>query len=147
MSKQTRVGQVEVRRESETGFISIVFPLGVIDETEALRARALSTALIRDCWRQGESAFLICDNRRVTGTSAEARRVFADNDREEIDREMYIAIFGGSFAVRAFGNMIMKALELVTKKVVATIEAEEPQARAWLTTQRESYFARRRAKT
>ncbi|HVJ93400.1 MAG TPA: hypothetical protein VM580_26545 [Labilithrix sp.] len=53
----------------------------------------------------------------------------------------YVAVLTGSVVTRTFGNVIMKALSLVQREIVARVEAEEATARAWLTEQRCAYLA------
>jgi hypothetical protein len=55
-----------------------------------------------------------------------------------------VAIFGGSLAFRTVARLVLKALMLVSKQTILTLEADEAEARAWLTKQRNAHLAQKR---
>jgi hypothetical protein len=146
MSSEGKVERSAVRYEPETGFICVVYPPGRFEEDMARDVIANIMEHHRsEC--PGQPAFLLIDARYVTGISPEARKVVAsaryEDPRNLDETKTYLANFGGSFAFRALANLVVKALMLVSTEMIATVEADEASARAWLSEQRRTYLARK----
>ncbi|HVJ90114.1 MAG TPA: hypothetical protein VM580_09950 [Labilithrix sp.] len=144
MSDRSMMGGVEGWYESDTGFICIVYPRGVVDEEMATAAAKLTKTLGAELFRRGEPLFILADNRNTTGGTPKARKMIASEAKTDTG-QIYVAVLYASFAARTLGNVLMRALSLVQGGIVGRVEAEEAPARAWLTEQRRAYLARKTA--
>ena len=136
-------GELELRYEPETGFMRVVFPPGKLSEATA---RAVVERLARhQVESRGEPTFTLVDCRAVTGIGPEARGAFGAVNKPQpgaVQPESYIASYGGSSTFRVVGNLLIKGLMILTKQMVLTLEADEVDARKWLTRQRSGCFER-----
>ena len=136
---ETRTDKLKVWFEEDTEFLCVVYPAGRL---EGETARELMEKLIPyQVGRGKEPSFILVDARHLTGISPEARKAFGEARFSDARGLSYIATFGGSFAFRALANLVIKALMLVSKQMVLTLEVDEAAARAWLAEHRRNYFA------
>jgi len=138
MGKEPQGGRIHVRHEPQTGFTCVVYPPGKlgVDDVEDFFAK------LEQYYAPGEPRFLLCDVRESAGFTAEARQAMA---RRRGYQTTYSANFGGSFAVRAFGSLLIKAFALTHREVIITLEADEASARAWLNDKRRTHLANTRS--
>lgn len=141
MSDKINIGGVEAWFEAETGFICIVYPPGVTDEAMAMAGIKATRAYTAPLSSRGEAAFILVDHQLTTSATAAARKVYAMAAREEKGTR-YVVSISTSFAIRAIGNVVMRALSLVQRDVIGAVAADEKAAREWLTEQRNAYLAR-----
>jgi hypothetical protein len=125
-------------REEPDGTLFIATDGDVLEDN----ARALVDAFQR-LTDGGREVLLIADARRCGAVTPSARKVYLDGLRSA--RLDAIAIFGASFSVRVMATLIMKSINLLTKRFPLIMCFEtEAEARAWLLAQREALRARRR---
>jgi hypothetical protein len=92
--------------------------------------------------RPRKPTFLLCDHRKATGVSAEARRLISSKQHTR-EFEGYIAIFGASSPVRILTNLIFKAAALTLPfELHMGSFSLEPEARAWLAAHKQEVFRR-----
>jgi len=132
MADEAQRQRIQVRHEPDTGFTFIVYPPGKLDVDDV---DDLFVKLERH-YAAGETRFLLCDARNTGGFTPEARQLMAQRRGNQMT---YSANFGGSFATRAFSNLLIKAFSLTHKELVITMEADEASARAWLTEKRRTH--------
>jgi len=125
----------EWRFEEDTGFI-VARTNGIITGPDAVSY----IARYKNDVPAGEAGFMLCDNRKATGNSSEARKIFA-NDWDP--GEVYMAVYGSPFSYHGLVNLFMAGLKLVRPLITGKSFATEAEARAWLTDQRNAYRARR----
>ena len=144
MSQRAKVEELVVRYEPDTGFICVIYPPGRLEEAGAIYISETITRYHLELGG-GDPAFVLTDNRHLTGISPEARKWFVEARNKEgaHNAKTYLAVFGGSFATRTFGTLLMKALMLVSDKLIATVESDEETARAWLSAQKRVYLDRK----
>ncbi|HVJ88870.1 MAG TPA: hypothetical protein VM580_03640 [Labilithrix sp.] len=131
------IGPHEVWFEPEAGFVGSI-QNGRLEEEHATELVAYFSTHSND----GDgSTFLILDARKATGHSADARNVFMGS--EVLRKDFHVAMFGPSFALRSFINVITKGLVLTGYKISMHAAADEESARAWLRGERRAYVARK----
>ncbi|HVJ88761.1 MAG TPA: hypothetical protein VM580_03090 [Labilithrix sp.] len=139
MSGDTKAQAPELRYEPETGFFCFAYPPGEVKEEYAVALVEGILKLVPAHCAPGEPMFILIDERYSTGVSREARWVLADAVRTKPYPRGFIALYGGSFAFRTFSNLFVKALMLVSGKLITRAEADEAGARAWLTQQKRAH--------
>ncbi|HVJ88678.1 MAG TPA: hypothetical protein VM580_02675 [Labilithrix sp.] len=136
--------KVRIWYEPDTGFVCTVYAPGIVDADTATYVVKATDAYVDPDGTTG-AAFMLIDLRFTTGATAEARRAFAQGWEREgrFDGQYVIAVFGGSFIVRTLAKLLLRGQALLYPKLLATVEADETAARAWLTEKRRDYLARK----
>ncbi|HVJ92558.1 MAG TPA: hypothetical protein VM580_22305 [Labilithrix sp.] len=140
MTDERSIGPHEISYEADTGFI--VFSMhGALEARHAQELRKI-TLEYETGYFPGKPGFTLVDCRKATGVTGEARKVLAEQGKEE-PYESYLALYGGSFAFRAVINLVLKAVRLAgSAKLVAAAIGSEEEARTWLREQKRAWLAR-----
>jgi len=142
-AERERIGKQEVWFDDSSGFIYLIHT-GTLDADEA-RVLNERVASYVNTHTPGEPPFMLVDNRRATGFTGEARKIMSS--APTLRDEVYVALFGASFAIRAVLNLLFRAVTLSSSsKSVVTALPTEAEAREWLTEQRR-LFRTRKAKS
>ena len=144
MIRETKGGALEVRYESDTDIVVVVYPPGKIEEDAARIVIEELTRFMTE--KRGEPAFVLVDARHLTGITSEARRAFGGSGveaRKMAESPSYISAFGGSLVYRTLSNLLIKAVMLMSPHTVMRLDADEAASRAWLNEQRRAYLARK----
>ena len=140
MSERRRVGQHELWREPETGFLYLVNE-GMMNEEEAAGVLEAMRALTTDL-APNDPVFFIADNRKATGFTSGARKVLANGSGNR--GESRIAIFGVAFVYGAALKLLLKTISVVARNAMTVnIVANEAEARTWLLEQQRIMRERR----
>ena len=123
----------EIRYEQHTGFIYLVTK-GVIDARGAAFILAFCEAHVPP----DEPLFFIGDGRKATGMDAEARTVMANLAAR---RPVYFSGFGAPLPMRVLTTLVLRAVSLVSNRLIGNFASNEEEARAWLTEKRRAYLA------
>ncbi|HVJ90679.1 MAG TPA: hypothetical protein VM580_12810 [Labilithrix sp.] len=93
----------------------------------------------------GEPPFLLVDNRQSTGFTSDARPALANHPLARA--EVCAAMWGATFAVRTFINLIYRALALATgAKSVTKAFVSEEEASRWLVEQQTMVRSRKKSR-
>ena len=125
----------EFRHESETGFLYFVHN-GTMTSQDA----TTMLSFYKEQVSAGDAGFIIADNRKAKTITSEARKVCVNAG---LPGEIYLALFGGSFAFRGVAQLLFSAMKMTTGSFEGTAVVDEAEARAWLTEKRRSYLARK----
>ncbi|HVJ88878.1 MAG TPA: hypothetical protein VM580_03680 [Labilithrix sp.] len=138
-NERLTVGEHSLDYELDTGFFHLIH-VGQMNGSEMTKI-ADNVAELAKKHNPGEASFMLVDNRKAAGISNEGRRVMSQSP--VVRDELYVALFGASFVVRAVINMVFKAVAIASSsKSVAVAVATETEARAWLSEQRQAYRTR-----
>ena len=133
MTERWSVGAHSIQYEPETGLVHLVHS-GTMNGPEMVSMTERCVDIART-HHPGEPMYMFVDNRSASGFTADARRAMGQSPL--IRTEMYVALYGASYPVRAVINMVFKAVALVSSsKSVTVAVATEADARTWLTEQR-----------
>ena len=134
-----RLGEHEMWYEPDTRFVRFTHR-GTITEADVIEMTAFFLEK-----SAGDPTFLLADNTKAMGYTAEARRAFKESQMMTLG--VYLGVFGSPMAVRVMMNLMVKAMVLIPGiNLFVHATADEPAARAWLTEERRAYLARK-AKT
>lgn len=136
MSDKENIGKQQLWFDQDSGFIVIVHnETMTADEATGLSERIDAYATK---YTPGEPPFILVDDRRATGFTGDARKVMSNNSN--LRSELYCALFGATFAMRAVLNLLFRAVQVTTSSASTVIAlATEEEARAWPTEQRRAY--------
>ena len=127
-----KIGKHASWYDSETGFICLSH-VGVMNGAEMLAIADWTAECVRK-HHPGEPPFQLVDNRQSTGFTSDARPALANHPLART--EVYAAMWGASFGVRTFINLIYRALALATgAKSVTKAFVSEDEASRWLVEQ------------
>jgi len=125
-------------REEPDGLLVIATDGDVLEDN----ARALVDAFQR-LTDSGREVLVLADARRCGAVAPAARKVYLDGLRSA--RLDGIAVFGAGFHIRVMATLIVKSINLLTKRFPLLVFFEtEAEARAWLLEQRGALRAGRR---
>jgi len=157
MENPRKSEHAEVRYEADTGFVCLT-QIGRLEGADARMIIETMTAYHTQHIGLSEPLYMLIDIRQATSMSPEARKIFAESQKDlsaeqrSSDSQRRLAIFGGSFALRSFANLLMEAMRLASRAFGAnadaglaewTVKVDEATARAWLTEERRVYLARK----
>jgi hypothetical protein len=139
MVEKTKIGELEVWQEPDTGFTCFVH-VGVIDAAAAQQVLDTFTRLAGESGSR-DVTFLLCDATKAKGYTSDARKTFAKSAKA--DHRTYSSIFGVSFVVKTVISLLMKTVALLsTTKATVYFAENEAAARSWLAAQRRAHGAR-----
>ena len=140
MKEVIQVGKHTVGYDEETGFIHLCH-VGTMDGAEMT---AVADRISEYCrkYHPGEPAFELVDNRKSTGFTRDARIALSNHPMAR--EEVYAAMWGASFGVRTFINLVFRALAVATgSKSTAHATVTEAEASEWLIEKRNLYRSRK----
>lgn len=126
MSEQwIKVGRQSWQRQGDT-LASRWVGACTLDELEPF------LACVEQCAAQVDGLFLLVDNTLAAPGRPEVRRRLVEWSRQHTFLGG-VAIFGGDFATRAIGKLVINALALVTgRQLNIVLLSDEAEARAWI---------------
>ena len=134
MTDDARTFKHVFRLDPDTGFFHCV-QNGTMTEEDAVEMLAIFARHARP----GDPVFALADDRNATAMTPGARKVFAT---QKLDEEIYLALFGGSFAFRVVVTLFLKVMSLAKPKFTGVVVADEAEGLAWLKERKRAYLAR-----